>query len=67
MVANMINREAALNPVEGISQSFHFCHITLGRIETWTPNGMPDVAKNWPELLKKIEGEADAEALTAEL
>ena len=67
VVANMINREAALKPVDGISQCFHLFQVRLGRIETWTPNGMPDVAKNWPELLQKIQGEVDARALTAEL
>lgn len=65
VVANMINKETALNPTEGISRSFHLFHIRLGRIETWTPNGMPNVATNWPDLLKKIEGESDADALTA--
>lgn len=67
VVGNMINREALLNPVDGISHCFHLFQVRLGRIETWTPNGMPDVAKNWPQLLKKIEGDVDAMALTAGL
>src|SRR5262249_29500574 len=54
VVANMINREATLNPVAGISPHFHYCCVQLGRIEVLTPNGMPEVATNWPELLMKI-------------
>ncbi len=57
VVANMISRETTLNPVAGISPYFHYCSIRLGRIEIHTPNGMPEVAKNWPELLKRIDGQ----------
>src|SRR6266478_1583222 len=46
VVADMINRESALNPVEGISRYFHYCNIRLGRIEILAPNGMPEVATN---------------------
>jgi hypothetical protein len=67
VVANSISMEAKLNPVKGISQCFHLFQVRLGQIEMWTPNGMPEVAKNWPQLLKKISGEVDAEALTAKL
>ncbi len=65
VVANMISREAALNPVEGISQCFHFSQISLGLIETTTPNGMPEVAKNWPELQTKIGRQTGTSSLVA--
>jgi hypothetical protein len=65
VVANLITHESTLQPVDGISPYFHYCCVRLGRIEVLTPNGMPEVVTNWPDLLQKIGSEMAGGPLVA--
>jgi hypothetical protein len=65
LAGNIIMHEATQNPVEGVSRYFHLFIVRLGQIEMMTPNGMPAVARNMPELLERIGAGVDAKALTA--
>jgi hypothetical protein len=64
-IAGMISREIRLNPIDGISQHFHLFLVRPGRIEGMASGGMPDVARSRPELLTRLDGQADGYALNA--
>lgn len=63
IIGSMLQREVSLHPEKGISSHFQLFKIRLGSIERWDSPKMPEVARGWPELLEKIEGNMNSNAL----
>ncbi len=65
LVASMLHREAHVHPENTVSPLFHLFIVRLGTIEEYAPQGMPGVARTWPELLEKLQGKTNGTAFFA--
>ena len=65
LVWQRLQRDVENNPIESVSPNMQLFLISLRQIEEWRTPNMPDLAGNWPELLKKIDKRMNSKALTA--
>lgn len=67
LIWKMLQRDMDDSPVKGVSPNMQLFVIRLGRIEEWRSPKLPELAGNWPELLKKIDQRMNSRALIANL
>ena len=64
-ISNVLHQTARQHPTDGISEHFHLFLVRMGKIERWDSSGMPEVARNWPDLLRRLEEGVEPGALVA--